>query len=550
MRDAAGRRLDRGDPAAVRRVAQRAADVVAEPERRHAGRQRAPPRRRWTRPRSRPGPTGCGSGRAARSPCGCAGRGRGGSCGAIGIAPAARRRSTSGASIGATASASAGTPDVVGVPATSMFSLTVNGTPCSGPRVGRRVGRVGRRARLVGQHEHDRVEVAVDGLDALQVRVDDLARGHLARARSARPAHRRRGATAPRTSPSPPPTREWLPRRAGVPTGMATTPESFSDLRRVALALPAVASAAPGDPHRLGRLAGRARATINAFQADVGAAVARSTGTACPRPRRSRTASRAASSQPARRRVRHARHRHRDLRRLAVGRRVQDATRATSCSRRSARTHRTCASTCPARRARRSRARSASCSPTSTRPRARAVTFLDSRGATILEVAGPARPERALSSSACASATASASPRSRSAPVRVRSRPASSTAPQADLAAIDDVIFAEPQADLAPPPESEFVPVDVRRRAPTTQAAAPRLRASLLPLAKSVRRAHAEGRARQLGRHRGHAHARQGQRRPSRSRRARPRSPSRSRRTPSAASRSSSLTAGRASRRA
>ena len=35
----------------------------------------------------------------------------------IGIAPAARSRSTTGASIGATASASAGTPEVVGVPA-------------------------------------------------------------------------------------------------------------------------------------------------------------------------------------------------------------------------------------------------------------------------------------------------------------------------------------------------------------------------------------------------------------------------------------------------
>ena len=44
----------------------------------------------------------------------------------------------------------------------------------------RRVGRVGGRARLVGQHDDDRVQVAVHRLDALQVRVDDLARGHLA----------------------------------------------------------------------------------------------------------------------------------------------------------------------------------------------------------------------------------------------------------------------------------------------------------------------------------------------------------------------------------
>ena len=52
---------------------------------------------------------------------------------ANGIAPAARMRSTIGASTGAVASASAGTPWVVGHPATSMFSFTVIGTPCSGP---------------------------------------------------------------------------------------------------------------------------------------------------------------------------------------------------------------------------------------------------------------------------------------------------------------------------------------------------------------------------------------------------------------------------------
>ena len=45
-------------------------------------------------------------------------------------------------------------------PATSMFSLTVNGTPCSGPRRSvDGVGRVGRRARLVGEHDDDRVQV-------------------------------------------------------------------------------------------------------------------------------------------------------------------------------------------------------------------------------------------------------------------------------------------------------------------------------------------------------------------------------------------------------
>ncbi len=53
---------------------------------------------------------------------------------AIGIAPAARRLATTGASRGAIASAIGTRPHVVAEPATSTFSLTVNGTPCSGPR--------------------------------------------------------------------------------------------------------------------------------------------------------------------------------------------------------------------------------------------------------------------------------------------------------------------------------------------------------------------------------------------------------------------------------
>ena len=51
----------------------------------------------------------------------------------MGIAPAARSRATCGASRPGTAPISALIPWVVGVPARSMFSLTVNGTPCSGP---------------------------------------------------------------------------------------------------------------------------------------------------------------------------------------------------------------------------------------------------------------------------------------------------------------------------------------------------------------------------------------------------------------------------------
>jgi hypothetical protein len=52
---------------------------------------------------------------------------------ANGIAPAPRIRSTVGASIDAIASARAVTPLVVGVPATSMFSFTVHGTPWNTP---------------------------------------------------------------------------------------------------------------------------------------------------------------------------------------------------------------------------------------------------------------------------------------------------------------------------------------------------------------------------------------------------------------------------------
>ena len=51
----------------------------------------------------------------------------------IGMPPAARILSTTGASIGTTACANAGTPQVVGRPAMSMFSFTVKGTPCKGP---------------------------------------------------------------------------------------------------------------------------------------------------------------------------------------------------------------------------------------------------------------------------------------------------------------------------------------------------------------------------------------------------------------------------------
>ena len=160
VRDAAGRRLDRGDPAAVRGVAQRAADVVAEPERATCPKPARTPRRRWSRRRSRPGPTGCGSARAATSRCGCAGRGPGRFVRPIGIAPAARRRSTCGASIGrdrlgqrrdAGRGRRAGDVDVL--LDRERHAVQRAASARSG------VGRVGRRPRLVGQHHRDRVQV-------------------------------------------------------------------------------------------------------------------------------------------------------------------------------------------------------------------------------------------------------------------------------------------------------------------------------------------------------------------------------------------------------
>ena len=169
--------------------------------------------------------------------------------------------------------------------------------------------------------------------------------------------------------------------------------------------------------------------------------------------------------------------------------------------------------------------------------------------------AGPARPERPVASSACASATASASPRSRSAPASSPIAPGVVDSPQNDLAALDDVIFSEPQADLAPPPETQFVPVECPAGLRASGAAAPRPRASLITLAKSVRR----NRTLKVivgssARHRGRRSRSARPSARSRSRRARPRSRSRSPRTPSAASRSSvpssSAVSGRSSRRA
>ena len=161
------------------------------------------------------------------------------------------------------------------MPATSMFSLTVTGTPCSGPPDGRCVRGVGGGPRLVGEHERDRVEVAVDGLDALQVRVDDLARGHLA-ARDqlgqfpGAAAPQLLGHFAPLVDPS-------APYLAGIAGGAAG---SASGMTRLALALataaalaaPATASAAPEVRTAAGATPAALDPAVAAFRADVGAA--------------------------------------------------------------------------------------------------------------------------------------------------------------------------------------------------------------------------------------------------------------------------------------
>ena len=65
-RDDARRRAQPGDAAGVRRVADRAAVVVALGQRDHAGRHRRRRRRRWSRPACGRGATGCACGRAGR----------------------------------------------------------------------------------------------------------------------------------------------------------------------------------------------------------------------------------------------------------------------------------------------------------------------------------------------------------------------------------------------------------------------------------------------------------------------------------------------------
>ena len=135
------------------------------------------------------GPTGCGSGRrrSARSrspsrtrPCwSCRGS----------RTPASRSRRDDGRVVRRHASPRGSCdPQVVGMPSVASTSLSASGTPASGPSVvaggAARVDGRGRGERAVGVDVQERVDGAVDGGDAVEVRLGDLDR--------ARPRRRRR----------------------------------------------------------------------------------------------------------------------------------------------------------------------------------------------------------------------------------------------------------------------------------------------------------------------------------------------------------------------
>ena len=116
----------------LRGDAQRAAEVVAEAERRHAGRQRDGLTAGGAARRAGRIPWVAGVAAVPLSVCQRNAK-SGRFVRAKGMAPASRSRATIGASVEAICPARAATPQVVAEPATSMFSLTVNGTPASGP---------------------------------------------------------------------------------------------------------------------------------------------------------------------------------------------------------------------------------------------------------------------------------------------------------------------------------------------------------------------------------------------------------------------------------
>ena len=113
-----------------------------------------------------------------------------------------------------------------------------------------------------------------------------------------------------------------------------------------------------------------------------------------------------------------------------------------------------------------------------------ALTFFDTRGKVIFEVAVPAGPN------GLSFVSVRFTGGERVARVEVRAgvqalEPGEPEPPQADVAAIDDVIFGEPLADEPPPVEPEFIPADPPF--PSRRPATSSLRASLIPLARKVR---------------------------------------------------------------
>jgi hypothetical protein len=113
-----------------------------------------------------------------------------------------------------------------------------------------------------------------------------------------------------------------------------------------------------------------------------------------------------------------------------------------------------------------------------------AVTFLDARGATLLEVPVP--------TGVLSFVGVRFRDGERVAEVRVRSgsvaiAPGVVDGPQSDVAAIDDVIFGEPEADLLALSEPSFTAGDFSAPSSSEEPAAAKVRASLIPLAKKVR---------------------------------------------------------------
>ncbi len=118
------------------------------------------------------------------------------------IAPAARSRSTTAASYGGIQPARIREPAVVGTPAVTRLSLSVIGTPASGPsgspaaRLRVELGGGGARAR--GVEGEERADLAVQAGDPLDRRLDergggDLTGGDAARRLGDRPERGRRG---------------------------------------------------------------------------------------------------------------------------------------------------------------------------------------------------------------------------------------------------------------------------------------------------------------------------------------------------------------------